>query len=81
MQLRGKITLHKQPVTELCDMLTNALHKPVLDESALAGRYDFDLPYQPGQTEVILGALKDKGLQVTKERRRIPILVVESETR
>ena len=81
MQLRGKITLHKQPVKELCDMLTNALNKPVLDETALAGRYDFDLPYQPGQTEVILGALKDKGLEVTKEKRRIPILVVESEAR
>jgi uncharacterized protein (TIGR03435 family) len=80
-QLRGKITLQKQPVKELCDMLTNALGKPVLDETALPGRYDFDLPYQPGQKDVILGALKEKGLEVTQAKRRIPILVVESETR
>jgi uncharacterized protein (TIGR03435 family) len=76
MQLRGKITLHRQPPAVLCDFLTNALGKPVLDESGLAGLYDYDLPYQPGQKEVITTALREAGLAVLAEKRRIPVLVV-----
>ena len=77
MMLKGKITLKKQPVKELCDLLTNSLGLPVVDETGLTARYDFDLTYQPGQRDVTLEALKAIGLEASREKRRIRMLVVE----
>jgi uncharacterized protein (TIGR03435 family) len=74
--MRGQITLRRQPVTKLCDFLTNSLRAVVLDETGMAGQYDFDLPYQPGQPAVTIQALKDIGLETIKARRAIRVLVV-----
>jgi uncharacterized protein (TIGR03435 family) len=77
--LRGKITLRRQPVSRLCEFLTNSLRAIVIDETGLAGRYDFDIPYQPGQPEVTMQALKQLGLDAVKARRPVRVLVVEPE--
>ena len=78
--LRGKITLRRQPAGKLCEMLSNALHSAVADETALDGRYDFDLAYQPGQPDVMAGALKDAGLEVVQAQRHIQVLTVSAAT-
>ncbi len=77
--LRGKITLRHQPISKLCEMLTNSFDAVVLDETGMDGRYDFDILYQPGQPEVTREALKEIGLEVVKARRSIQILVVTPE--
>jgi uncharacterized protein (TIGR03435 family) len=74
--MRGKITLRKQSIGELCRILANSFRAVVVDETGWNGRYDFDLPYQPGQPEVVVRALADIGLEAVKARRTLPILVV-----
>ncbi len=49
--MRGKIGGQKQPIAKLVDALTNFLGKPVVDETGLSGRYDWDLNYEPGLAE------------------------------
>jgi uncharacterized protein (TIGR03435 family) len=78
--LRGKIRLRHQPITKLCDMLVDAFSSIVVDETGMNGRYDFDIPYQPTQPEVISTALNELGLEAIKARRDVRILVVTSES-
>jgi len=77
--MRGKITLRSQPVRKLCQLLSNSLEAPVIDETAMDGRYDFDVPYQPGQPLVTTQALKDIGLETIKANRNLQVLVVAPE--
>lgn len=77
--MRGKITLRRQPVSKLCDVLKNALHAALVDETRMDRNYDFDLPYLPGQPEVTIQALRNIGFEATKARRSIRILVVSPE--
>ena len=78
--MRGQASAKRQPLAKLSDVfLCNlVVHAPVVDETGLTGEYDWDLPYQPGQPNVALQALKDKlGLELVKARRSINMLVVE----
>ena len=77
--MRGKITLRRQPVERLCQLLTNAFEAMVIDETGMQGRYDFDVRYQPGQLEVVSKALHDIGLDAVKARRNVQMLVVTPE--
>ena len=76
---RGKMTLRRQQVAKLCQLLTSSLHAVVVDETGVGGYHDFDLPYQPGQPQVTMEALREIGFEVTKARRNIRVLVVTAE--
>ena len=77
--MRGKATARRQPLTRLCHFLANTIGVPVVDETGLAGEYDWDLPYQPQQPNVTLEPLRDQlGLQLVKARRSINMLVVDT---
>jgi uncharacterized protein (TIGR03435 family) len=41
-----------QPLSRLTEMLTNQMHRPVLDKTGLAGKYDFSLEYTPDMSRV-----------------------------
>jgi uncharacterized protein (TIGR03435 family) len=76
--MRGKAMAQRQPIATLVEFLTNALRLPVVDETGLSGEYNWELPYQPGQPELTLQALKDQlGLELVKARRSVKVLVVE----
>ncbi|MCC7157116.1 MAG: TIGR03435 family protein [Bryobacterales bacterium] len=75
--MRGKITLRRQPVRRLAELLSNAYGMPVIDDTSMAGEFDFDLPYQHGQPEVTTSALRAVGLDVADARRPLRILVLE----
>lgn len=75
---RGTSKAQRRPLTDLTLFLTNALGLLVVDETGLAGDYNWELPYQHGQPEVTLQALKDRlGLELVKGRRSVKMLVVE----
>ncbi|HEU5402373.1 MAG TPA: DUF3738 domain-containing protein, partial [Terriglobales bacterium] len=74
--IRGEIHLENEPVSKLCKMLANSLRAVVLDETGLKGRYDFEIPYQPGQPAVTSDALKAMGLEALKAHRTVRMLVV-----
>ena len=77
--MRGQASAKRQPLTTLCSFLTiYVLSLPVVDETGLAGNYDWELPIQPGQPNVTTEAVKDRlGLELIKARRSINMLVVE----
>lgn len=79
---KGRATAKRQPLSKLSDFLCNfVVHAPVVDETGLLGEYDWELPYQPGQPNMTLQAVKDRfGLELVKARRSINILVVETES-
>jgi uncharacterized protein (TIGR03435 family) len=41
-----------QPLSRLTEMLTNQVHRPVLDKTGLAGKYDFSLEFTPDMSRV-----------------------------
>jgi uncharacterized protein (TIGR03435 family) len=77
--MRGQASAKRQPLAKFSDFLCNfVVHTPVVDETGLTGEYDWELPYQPGQPNVALQALKERlGLELVKARRSINMLVVE----
>ena len=75
--LRGQSHAVKQPLSVLVRALANNFAKPVVDETGLTGQYDWDLPVQPGQPEIMGNALTKFGLEVVPARRSVRILIVE----
>lgn len=75
--MRGKITMRKQPISQLAKTLPNWLRKPVVDETGLSGLYDFDLEYRTDATDMLTDGLRDRyGLVISPQRRKVNILVV-----
>lgn len=77
---RGQITLRHQSMAVLAKQLPNWLGKIVVDETGLQGFYDFDLVYgSTDNAKMLTNELARYGLVLTHARRRVQILVVESQ--
>ena len=51
---------------------------PVIDETALSGKYDFDLQYRDDRPDVLISELKNRyGLTLEPAKRKSCVLVVE----
>jgi len=44
---RARTVAKAQPISQLTTMLTNQIHRPVLDKTGLTGKYDFSLEFAP----------------------------------
>ena len=76
--MRGTGKAQRQPLAELTGFLTNALRLLVVDETGLSGDYNWELPYQPGQPDVTIRAVRERlGLELVKARRSVKMLVIE----
>jgi uncharacterized protein (TIGR03435 family) len=51
----GDLTLEDVPLSELAEMLSEQLGRPVLDQTGLEGKYDCTLKWTPGQGEGMIG--------------------------
>lgn len=60
-------------IVKLCEGLFGQL---IIDETNLQGYYDLSLFYQEGNTASIIEGLKDCGLILTKEKRKMDVLEV-----
>ncbi len=75
---RGHITFHKQTTAKLAQALPNWTRMPVVDETSLPGKYDFELEYRDDRPDVLISELKSKyGLVLEPGKRKVRILVVE----
>ncbi|HEY3740496.1 MAG TPA: TIGR03435 family protein [Bryobacteraceae bacterium] len=74
----------------LAALLTNLLERPVVDETALDGQFDFELnfdredsvqPDKPGRPSVFTAVKEQLGLKLTAQKVPVKILVVDRLTR
>ncbi|MEK6303585.1 MAG: TIGR03435 family protein [Acidobacteriota bacterium] len=69
-----------QQIDLLADRIEKVMNVPVLNETGLAGRYDWEIVYDSKQANSIVEvARKELDLELKASRRRIEILVVEME--
>lgn len=65
-------------VDRLAEDLEQFLGKPVLDETGLKGRYDWDVACDPKKPESIISAVKDQlGLQLSASRKPVEFLILK----
>ena len=77
--VRGTLHGTMQTMENLCLAVAEWIELPVVDETGLSGKYDWELPYQPGDPSVLIGALnKELGLEAKRSPRQIQVLVVEN---
>ena len=68
----------KQTMEELGIAVADLIDLPVVAETGLSGQYDWELPYQPGNPDILLSGLRERlGLAAERARREIQVLVVE----
>lgn len=67
-------------INSLCDKLEIALGTPVINETNMDGAFDYHLPsaikFAPGP-EAVLSMIHNLGLQTSRARRRLDVLVVK----
>jgi len=74
----GRISFANFGIQALCDHLEKELARPVLDETSLEGRYDWELKYDPEKPQSLIPAVRDQlGLELTPARHSIEWYVVE----
>jgi thiol-disulfide isomerase/thioredoxin len=60
----------------LCQWIESETKKPVLDETGLAGEYDWRMKVKSFNLDDLNATLKEIGLALTTERRKVPYIVV-----
>jgi hypothetical protein len=63
-------------LTYLSQWIESQTKKPVLDETGLSGEYDWRIKVKSFDLDVLNGALKEIGLALTPERRKVEYIVV-----
>ena len=78
MFARGDIGMKNQAIAKLADTLPNFIGKLVVDETGLAGRYDFPLPCGDNNRAILLDALNERyGLILEPVKRKVRMPVIE----
>lgn len=76
---RGVLTAMKAEIKFLANGIEEVLKLPVIDETNLQGKYDWDTLYDAENPNSIIEAVrKELGLELKRSRRAIEILVVEA---
>jgi len=67
---------------DLARSLEFLVQQPVIDETSLAGRYDYELRYEDKQPETIVRAVREQlGLELIAAERKVEVLVVAQRPR
>ena len=65
-------------LSDLCGVLQSILGKPVVDETGIAGHYDFVMTWGENTERTVTDALDTKfGLTLSPARRRMPAVIVD----
>jgi uncharacterized protein (TIGR03435 family) len=73
----GRLDARKEPLAALAKRLEQKLQRPVLDETHLAGDYDFTLSYNGNDSKAVIDAVGRLGLELKPARRKVDVLVIE----
>ena len=73
----GRISVSNTPISDFGNMMSNVYHRPVIDETGLAGRFTFDLEWQAGDLTSLAAAMRDQlGIAVSEATRTVPVLLI-----
>jgi uncharacterized protein (TIGR03435 family) len=76
--LRGSMIGGGVPMSRLAHELSNLLDRPVLDQTGLTGRYEFNLEWPPADRMGIIAAIQQQlGLKLVVQKGPFEILVVD----
>ncbi|HEV2664660.1 MAG TPA: TIGR03435 family protein [Blastocatellia bacterium] len=76
--MRGRIKGQRQPLQKLAQFLGQIMNQPVVDETGLKDKYDWDLPYNRAGSDVLVIALREQlGLELRKAKRPMEVLIIE----
>jgi uncharacterized protein (TIGR03435 family) len=76
----GKMSFHNMQIGGLCSKLEAILKRPVLDETNLKGKYDFEFNCVHKNSESLASAVREQlGLELTPARRPIEILIIKKQ--
>ena len=68
-----------EPMTVLTDVASRILLKPVIDETNLKGKFDFELKWEPGNSDSLIHAVASQlGLEIIQAQRPLDYLIVDS---
>ena len=74
----GVFAASAAPIKRLVDGITGLLSQPVVDETNLKGKYDWDIVFDAKNYESIIDALRrDVGLELKRGKRKVEVVVVE----
>ncbi|MBI3551173.1 MAG: TIGR03435 family protein [Elusimicrobia bacterium] len=75
----GRITATSMSLAELCDALEQWLGRPVVDETGLKERYDFELTWDAAKPDSLAAALETQlGLKSSQAKRPVAMLVFKA---
>lgn len=75
---RNSIKLAHMTVAAFANALSDAVGRPVLDETHLDGAYDFILNWQLGSNSALHDAIKNQlGLELADDRRPVDLVVID----
>ena len=72
----GVIQESNRTVSEIAGLLEDVFKKPVIDETGITGRYDFQLPNNGADLQASIATLRKLGFRIEPARRMIEVLVV-----
>lgn len=74
----GVFAASAAPIKRLVDAITGLLGQPVVDETNLKGKYDWDVLFDAKNHDSITDAVRrDLGLELSRARRPVEVFVVE----
>jgi uncharacterized protein (TIGR03435 family) len=74
----GQLKVIGGPIESLAHLLSGAVHKPVIDETGLPGKYDIILKYDSKAPESAMDAVREQlGLTIEPARRPVEFLIVK----
>lgn len=75
----GKLTMVSAELDALAPFLEGELGKPVINDTNISGRFDFDLKYEADNPEALIESVREQlGLALRSTKREVEVLVVES---
>jgi uncharacterized protein (TIGR03435 family) len=79
---RGKIYGKKQTLLKLSEFLENFKGKPVVDETSLKEKYDWELVYSSADPNLLTDSLRERlGLELVQAKRQIEVFVFDKDSK
>ncbi|HWQ02971.1 MAG TPA: TIGR03435 family protein [Candidatus Nitrosotenuis sp.] len=76
---RGKATVVGMPLAGLISMLESVVQRPIVDETQLTGKFDFELTWDEKDAKSMVAAVREQlGLELREARRSVEMLIIES---